>query len=95
VKLSSTTKNTSLEVGRVLPSDVVCTIDCNYKGCRSSVVMVMRNSDVYNIIYTNQSLFPDRPARVSDDGTYRCQLSNDTQSAEEFHLSILCELIFV
>jgi hypothetical protein len=91
VRLSSIRKSTSLEVGRDLPSDVVCAIGCNYKGCRSSAITVMRNSTVYRAIKTNQSIFPRRQANVSDDGTYRCRLSDNTLSPEKFQLRILRE----
>jgi hypothetical protein len=94
VRLSSIKKNAFMEVGHDLPSDVVCTIDCNYKGCRSSTITVTRNSEVYNTIHNNRSIFQRRPARVSDDGTYRCQLPDNTLSPEEYQLRILRESYF-
>ncbi|XP_056012179.1 hemicentin-1-like [Ostrea edulis] len=89
VRLSSIKKNITLEVNRNLPSNVVCTIDCNYGGCGSSIIRVLRNSEVYNTIHPNQSIFPSRQALVSDDGIYKCILSDNTESAEDIHLHIL------
>ncbi|XP_056009289.1 carcinoembryonic antigen-related cell adhesion molecule 5-like [Ostrea edulis] len=82
-------KKILLDVNRNLPSNVVCTIDCNYEGCDSSTITVLRNSEVYNTIDTNQSIFPSRQALVSDDGIYKCKLSDNTESHENFQLAIL------
>ncbi|XP_048775018.2 hemicentin-1-like isoform X2 [Ostrea edulis] len=89
VRLSSIKKTISLEVNRDLPSNVVCTIDCNYEGCDSSSITVLRNSEVYHTIDTNQSIFPSRQAVVSDDGNYKCKLSDNTKSHENLQLTIL------
>ncbi|XP_056012174.1 hemicentin-1-like [Ostrea edulis] len=89
VRLSSIEKTISLEVNRNFPSNVVCTIDCNYEGCNSSTIMVLRNSEVYNTIHTNQSIFPSRQALISDDGIYKCKLSDNTESHENLQLAIL------
>ncbi|XP_056012191.1 B-cell receptor CD22-like isoform X2 [Ostrea edulis] len=89
VRLSSIKKNITLEVNRNLPSNVVCAIDCNYEGCGSSAITVLRNSEVYNTMYTNQSIFQRRQALLSDDGIYKCKLSDNTESAENFQLAIL------
>ncbi|XP_056012164.1 hemicentin-1-like [Ostrea edulis] len=88
VRLSSIKKNITLEVNHNLPSNVVCTIDCNYGGCGSSTITVLRNSEVYNTMYTNQSIFQRRQALLSDDGMYKCKLSDNIESAENFQLVI-------
>ncbi|XP_061170084.1 sialoadhesin-like [Saccostrea echinata] len=86
VYLLSKVKEMSLRVNKFLPSNVVCTIKCNFK-CDSDIE-VTKNSTQYTTIKSNESIFSDRKAISSDSGVYRCT-SGNSQSAYDFKLNIL------
>ncbi|XP_062569808.1 hemicentin-1-like [Saccostrea cucullata] len=86
VSLSSTEKEMSLSVNHYLPSNVVCTIECNFL-CDSDIT-VTKNSMTYRIIKSNQSIFNNKKAIPSDSGVYRCS-SGTSHSEDDFELNIL------
>lgn len=76
VILESNKKKLAININEILPRDVSCSIDCNFPGCDSKIITVKRNSQRYTSIWSRDSIFENRAAKLSDDGTFVCMVGN-------------------
>lgn len=86
VILESNVKELAINISDILPRDVSCRIDCNFPGCDSEIV-VKRNSQTYRKIQSRDSIFENRAAKNSDNGTYVCT-AGKRMSENNFELII-------
>lgn len=91
VILESNVKELAINISDILPQDVSCRIDCNIPGCDSEIV-VKRNSQTYRKIQSRDSIFENRAAKHSDDGTYVC-MAGKRMSENNFELIIYRKFI--
>lgn len=76
VILESNKKKLAININEILPRYVSCSIDCNFPGCDSKIITVKRNSQRYTSIWSRDSIFENRAAKLSDDGTFVCMVGN-------------------
>lgn len=87
VILDSNKKELAININEILPQDESCRIDCNFPGCDSEIIIVKRNSQYYRTIWSRDSIFENRAAKLSDDGTFVCMVGNN-MSENNFTLII-------
>lgn len=75
VILESRVNELTINISDILPRSVLCRIDCNFPGCDSEIT-VKRISQIYRTIQSRDSIFENRAAKHSDDGTYVCMVGN-------------------
>lgn len=75
VFLESNARELTINIRDILPQGVSCRIDCNFPGCNSEI-KAKRNSQPYRTIWSRDSIFENRSATLSDDGTYECMVGN-------------------